>query len=328
MIGRALAWLDDRTGWSDTPAGNVMVGTRAERTLQVVNVTLLLVLAITGALLALHYRPGVDDAHRSVVALSSRVPFGSLVRGIHQWASDALVLTSSLWLFTLVWRHRYKRGWELVWWTAVALWVVILEGAVTGAILPWSRDGLATASMAGGTAAMLPLVGEQLRGLTLGGEFVSDATLTRAYGFHVAVIPGVLACACAAYRRLRRCAERDEPTEPALTTSQTAAVAVATLCAVTLLATLWPRYVAPAGRLGEASEAAVPPWFMGGLHRALESAPVVFGVESARVVLAVSTLFTLLTLALPWLAPRGSRIVRYGASAFALALLGWTLYAL
>ncbi|PJF46006.1 MAG: hypothetical protein CUN48_16005, partial [Candidatus Thermofonsia Clade 3 bacterium] len=54
---------------------------------------LLFVLIGTGIYLTIFYRPGSDRAYGSVVALSATWP-GSLMRSIHRYAADALILVT------------------------------------------------------------------------------------------------------------------------------------------------------------------------------------------------------------------------------------------
>jgi quinol-cytochrome oxidoreductase complex cytochrome b subunit len=78
---------------------------------------------------------------------------------------------------------------EFNWVMGIGLFLLIVAANFTGYLLPW--DQLAYWAVTVGTSLIdyIPIVGEPLTRLLLGGPEVGAATLTNFYGLHIAVIP-------------------------------------------------------------------------------------------------------------------------------------------
>ncbi len=55
---------------------------------------LFVIQVLTGILLLLYYRPTPAEAFESVQFIMTRVEFGWLVRSIHSWAANLMILTA------------------------------------------------------------------------------------------------------------------------------------------------------------------------------------------------------------------------------------------
>lgn len=92
---------------------------------------LLIVLTITGLYLTIFYRPGVERAYPSVAALSATW-LGSLMRSVHRYASDALIVVSILHALKMFFSDRFWGSRWLAWisgWLLVVLfWIIGLMG--------------------------------------------------------------------------------------------------------------------------------------------------------------------------------------------------------
>ena len=97
---------------------------------------LLLIQVITGALLALYYVPKPDHAYDSVVFITYEVSMGWLVRGMHHWAGNLVVVTVGLHMLRVFYHAAYKPLKELNWVMGVFLLVMVLAFAFTGYLLP------------------------------------------------------------------------------------------------------------------------------------------------------------------------------------------------
>jgi cytochrome b6 len=60
----------------------------------------------TGILLLLYYRPGANEAFESVQYIVTRVQFGWLVRSVHSWAANLMVLSAFIHMFSVVTANR------------------------------------------------------------------------------------------------------------------------------------------------------------------------------------------------------------------------------
>jgi quinol-cytochrome oxidoreductase complex cytochrome b subunit len=111
MASQVSNWLDERIGWRS------IWETIFERKIPKVNwfYTLgsatLFVAAnqiITGILLTVYYVPTPDQAYDSVQYISSQVPAGWLIRGLHHWGASAMVVLVVLHMLRVIFYGSYK----------------------------------------------------------------------------------------------------------------------------------------------------------------------------------------------------------------------------
>jgi len=99
---------------------------------------LLLALTATGVYLTFLYRPGPDTAYASVEWISSHW-FGSLMRSIHRYASDAFLVVSILHALKSLASGRFWGSRTLAWVTGWVLVVLTWFTGVLGFWLVWDR---------------------------------------------------------------------------------------------------------------------------------------------------------------------------------------------
>ncbi|MDQ7820806.1 MAG: cytochrome bc complex cytochrome b subunit [Armatimonadota bacterium] len=145
----------------------------------------------TGLLLLLYYRPAADSAYESVRLITSRVQFGWLVRGIHAWSANLMILAAWVHLAATFFTRAYRRPRELTWISGVLLLVITLAFAFTGYLLPWNTLAFFATRVGTEIVGDLPGVGRALMVLLRGGEDVTEATLSRFFGIHVAILPAL-----------------------------------------------------------------------------------------------------------------------------------------
>ena len=143
----------------------------------------------TGVLLLFYYRPSSEGAFESVQFLMSSVRFGWLVRSIHSWGANLMILTAFVHLFSVLLLKAYRAPRELTWMTGVGLLFVALGLGFTGYLLPWNELAFFATRVGTEIPGVMPVVGSFLRTVLRGGEDVSGATLTRFYALHVSVLP-------------------------------------------------------------------------------------------------------------------------------------------
>ena len=71
----------------------------------------------------------------------------------------------------------------------VVLLVLTLLLSFTGYLLPWDQLAYWAVTVGASMAGFVPLIGETIKGILLGGDTVGSATLLRFYVLHVAVLP-------------------------------------------------------------------------------------------------------------------------------------------
>jgi quinol-cytochrome oxidoreductase complex cytochrome b subunit len=146
---------------------------------------------MTGVLLLLYYRPSPTEAYESVQFIVTKVQFGWLVRSIHSWSANLMILAAFIHMFSVVFLHAYRRPRELTWLSGIALLGLALAFGFSGYLLPWNKVSYFATKVGTDMAAAVPVIGEHLARFLRGGNDVGGGTLTRFFGFHVAVLPGI-----------------------------------------------------------------------------------------------------------------------------------------
>jgi quinol-cytochrome oxidoreductase complex cytochrome b subunit/NAD-dependent dihydropyrimidine dehydrogenase PreA subunit len=145
----------------------------------------LTVLVISGILIFLYYEPSLEGAYASVQFLTDRVPYGVIFRGIHRYAADAFMVAILLHLFRNWFTERFRKARDSAWISGMFLLVMSGLAGFTGYLLVWDERSQLLASLTVQALRDVPLVGEHLVRLFLGGPGVSDTTLPRFLFLHV-----------------------------------------------------------------------------------------------------------------------------------------------
>ncbi|MDR5695191.1 MAG: cytochrome bc complex cytochrome b subunit [Armatimonadota bacterium] len=152
---------------------------------------LFLVQVITGILLLLYYRPSADAAYESVQFIMSKVRFGWLIRSIHSWSANLMVGWVFVHMFSTLFYRAYRRPREFTWVSGALMLFLTLAFAFTGYLLPWNKLAFFATKVGTEIAGDVPLVGKYVMLLLRGGEDVTEATLSRFFGIHVAILPAL-----------------------------------------------------------------------------------------------------------------------------------------
>jgi cytochrome b6 len=192
--GRLWCWFDERIGLVDVEK----IAKKKEIPLHRhtfwyyfggMTLFLFTVQVMTGILLLLYYRPSAEEAYESVQFLMAEVPFGWLIRSIHAWSANIMILALFIHLFSTLLLRAYRRPRELTWMSGVGLMGLALAFGFTGYLLPWNELAYFATKVGTEITGAVPGVGHFLLRLMRGGDEVTGATLTRFYGIHVAVLP-------------------------------------------------------------------------------------------------------------------------------------------
>jgi ubiquinol-cytochrome c reductase cytochrome b subunit len=147
---------------------------------------------VTGICLAMVYAPSANDAWASLQALDHDVPLGWFLRALHGWGSNFMVALVALHLLQVVLFGAYKFPRELTWLVGVFLLFMTLGMAFTGQIMRFDQDAYWGLGIGASITGRVPVVGQALVHLLLGGPIIAGATLSRFFALHVFVIPGLL----------------------------------------------------------------------------------------------------------------------------------------
>jgi quinol-cytochrome oxidoreductase complex cytochrome b subunit len=154
---------------------------------------LAIILVLTGVMLMFRYEPSVERAYVSVQALETQVAFGSLVRGVHHWSANMLVVVAFLHLVRVFLTGGFKRKRATNWLVGVGLLVLVLAFNFTGYLLPWDQLAYWAITVSTSLISYIPFVGPDLSHMLLGGPEVGQVALNNFYALHVAVLPVLLA---------------------------------------------------------------------------------------------------------------------------------------
>jgi cytochrome b6 len=152
---------------------------------------LFIVQVCSGILLLMYYKGSADSAFESVRYIMSEVPFGWLVRDVHSWSANLMVLFAFVHMFAVFFTKAYRFPRELTWFSGIFLLLLSLGFGFSGYLLPWNELSYFATKVGTDIMGAVPFVGEYMLKLLRGSEDVTATTLSRFFGIHVAVLPGI-----------------------------------------------------------------------------------------------------------------------------------------
>lgn len=152
---------------------------------------LFIVQVATGILLLLYYKGGEELAFESIQYIMAKVRFGWLVRSVHSWAANLFILAVMIHMFSVYFGRAYRKPRELTWYTGMLMLFLGMGFGFSGYLLPWNELAYFATKVGTDIAGVVPVVGKPIMYFLRGGEDVTGATLSRFFGFHVAVLPAV-----------------------------------------------------------------------------------------------------------------------------------------
>jgi quinol-cytochrome oxidoreductase complex cytochrome b subunit len=299
---------------------------------------LFLLLAVTGALLLVVYEPSPERAYGTVARLVDEVPFGALVRNVHHWAANGLVLVTLLHLLRVFYRGGHLPPRRGNWLVGVALLLLVVACAFTGYLLPWDQLAYWAVTISTGMLEYVPVAGTTLLRAARGGPDIGPATLARFFVLHVAILPIALLLLLAFHFWLVRkvggvilpedAGDSASPRGPLVATSphltrREGAAALVVFAVVMLLAAAWNAPLLAQANPGMSPNPAKAPWYFMGVQELLVHLHPAFGA------VAVPLVALALLIALPSLggterpsgrwfgSPRGARLA-LGAAVLAV----------
>lgn len=153
---------------------------------------ILLFQIVTGILLALIYAPSAADAWISLETINHQVSLGWFIRALHGWGSNFMVAIVFIHMAQVFLFGAYKFPRELNWIAGVFLLLMTLGMAFTGQVLRFDQDAYWGVGIGASIMSRVPIAGQWLVPLVLGGPIIAGATLSRFFALHVFVIPGLL----------------------------------------------------------------------------------------------------------------------------------------
>jgi len=143
----------------------------------------------SGALLLVYYQVGESTSYESIRFITTKVPFGWLVRSIHCWSAHLMIVSLVLHMLSTMLLKAYRAPRELTWVTGFALFAIALGFGFSGYLLPWNELAFFATAVGTDSVKAVPGVGEWLMQVMRGGPDVSGNTLYRFFALHVVILP-------------------------------------------------------------------------------------------------------------------------------------------
>ncbi len=148
-------------------------------------VFLSLILLVTGLLEMFYYIPTPDQAALSIQTLTFLVPFGGLVRNLHYWSAQLLVVVTIVHLLRVIFTGSYAPPRRLNYLLGMGLLLLAILLDFSGYVLRWD-EGIHWALVTGtNLLKTIPLVGKGFYTILVGGTQPGPATLIRFYAWHI-----------------------------------------------------------------------------------------------------------------------------------------------
>ncbi|MBZ9713970.1 cytochrome b [Deinococcus multiflagellatus] len=204
-------WLDDRLHISRLNDKFLRKAFPVHHSFFLGEITLfsLIVLIVTGILLALSYEPSnslvvnsfdpgtaskpnlIPAAYHSALKINA-MPFGDMLRRVHHWMANIMVAAAVIHMMRVYFTGAFKKPREINWWIGMLLLIFSALTAVTGYILPYDNYAYNTVSVIYAIVKSVPWVGDWLAQAAFAGRFPGEGIIPRIYGYHIMLLPGIL----------------------------------------------------------------------------------------------------------------------------------------
>ncbi|MBS0202981.1 MAG: cytochrome b N-terminal domain-containing protein [Planctomycetes bacterium] len=196
MVANLLGWLDHRTGYKflvhEALNEPIPGGARWRYITGSMLTFAFAVQVITGFFLWTAYSPSTQTAWESVYYIQHVMTLGWLVRGIHHFAAQAMMVLLGLHFLQVVWDGAYRAPREVNFWLGLVLMLIVIALSLTGYLLPWDQKGYYATKVATNIAGASPEIGPQIQQIAQGGSAYGHLTLTRFFALHAGLLPALL----------------------------------------------------------------------------------------------------------------------------------------
>ncbi len=147
---------------------------------------------ITGIVLAMNYVPNVAMAFDSVEHIRRDVNGGRIIQSVHAVGASMFFAAVYIHMFRGLYFGSYKAPREVLWILGVIIYVLLVATAFMGYVLPWGQMSFWAATVITNIFSAIPIVGEPIKQLLLGGFAVGNPTLNRFFSLHY-LLPFIIA---------------------------------------------------------------------------------------------------------------------------------------
>jgi len=146
----------------------------------------------TGLLLKFYYLPSPENAYTSVLYLQKSVLFGRLIRNIHHWSANILLVVVFLHFLRVFFTGAFHPPRQFNWIIGLSLFFTVLLSNFTGYLLPWDQLSFWAITICTAMFNYIPGAGLWLQEMIRGGPEVGPYTLTNFYAIHTVILPAVI----------------------------------------------------------------------------------------------------------------------------------------
>ncbi len=150
------------------------------------------VLAATGLLMIFAYEPSPGYAYDSILTLQNDIFFGKLIRNVHYWSANFLIVIVGLHLLRVFFTGAYYGARQFNWVLGLLLFLCVLASNFTGYLLPWDQLSYWAITIVTGMIGYVPLIGGWLQGIARGGPEIGSSTLADYDAAHTTVFPALI----------------------------------------------------------------------------------------------------------------------------------------
>jgi quinol-cytochrome oxidoreductase complex cytochrome b subunit len=148
-----------------------------------------LILVATGIPLMFYYHPSVPQAYADTKDFQFVVSSGMFLRNLHRWSAHAMVFLVFAHMFKVFYRGAYRTPREFNWVIGVFLLLITLLLSYTGYLLPWDQLAFWAITVGSNIASAVPVLGNKVHFMMLGGNSVNANALLRFYVLHCMILP-------------------------------------------------------------------------------------------------------------------------------------------
>ena len=150
---------------------------------------LFIVQIFTGILLAFYYEASPTTAYESVEFITREVSFGWYIRSVHKWAATLMIVAVILHQMRVFFTGAYRKPREINWIVGMCLLFCTLMTGFTGYSLVYEQLSFWGATVGANITDTVPVIGGFMKRMMLAGDSYNQATLSRFFVLHAAILP-------------------------------------------------------------------------------------------------------------------------------------------
>ena len=283
---------------------------------------------VSGLLLLVYYQPGESTSYESIHYITTKVPFGWLVRSVHCWSAHLMILSLVVHMLSAMMLKAYRPPRELTWVSGFILFSLALGFGFSGYLLPWNELAFFATAVGTDSVKSVPVVGHWLLQVMRGGPDVTINTLYRFFALHICILPiltvGVIGVHLVFIQRQGMSLPIGATQAPrgmkffpnfALRDLLMWLIALSVLLALALFLPYGPGVPGVEWELGQKADPLAPAfpgikpeWYFLWIYQLLrEFPPHLFGVEGSQLCLLLVTVLLTLWALIPWLDRKARR---------------------